>query len=104
MARAATNVTAGRTPASLLDELHAIRPPYEDLVLIHGDYCFLNVVVKDWSLSGFIDLARCGVADRYHDLAQAARSVRRKRPASSGSPSTSCATPPAASSSPRTRR
>jgi kanamycin kinase len=46
-------------------------------VLIHGDYCFPNVVVKDWSLSGFIDLGRCGVADRYHDLAQVARSVRR---------------------------
>jgi kanamycin kinase/aminoglycoside 3'-phosphotransferase-2 len=68
---------AGRAPASLLDELHAARPADEDLVLIHGDYCFPNVVIKDWALSGFIDLGRCGVADRYHDLAQAARSVRR---------------------------
>lgn len=46
-------------------------------MLTHGDYCFPNVVIKDWALSGFIDLGRCGVADRYHDLAQAARSVRR---------------------------
>jgi len=68
---------AGRSPASLLDELHATRPPDEDLVLTHGDYCFPNVVINDWSLSGFIDLGRCGVADRYHDLAQAERSVRR---------------------------
>lgn len=68
---------AGRAPASLLDELRATRPPDEDLVLIHGDYCFPNVVIEGWALSGFIDLGRCGVADRYHDLAQAARGVRR---------------------------
>lgn len=90
LARAAANVAAnavdaddfdgeraGRSPASLLAELHATRPPAEDLVLIHGDYCFPNVVITDWALSGFIDLGRCGVADRYHDLAQVARSVRR---------------------------
>lgn len=68
---------AGRSPASLLDELYATRPPDEDLVLIHGDYCLPNVVFEGWALSGFIDLGRCGVADRYHDLAQAARSIRR---------------------------
>jgi aminoglycoside 3'-phosphotransferase II len=90
LARAAANVAAGtvdaddfdaeragRSPAALLAELQATRPPAEDLVLIHGDYCLPNVVIKDWALSGFIDLGRCGVADRYHDLAQAARSVRR---------------------------
>jgi aminoglycoside 3'-phosphotransferase II len=90
LARAAANVAdgvvkaddfdeerAGRSPASLLDELHATRPPDEELVLTHGDYCFPNVVIDGWALSGFIDLGRCGVADRYHDLAQAARSVRR---------------------------
>jgi aminoglycoside 3'-phosphotransferase II len=90
LARAAANVAAGivdaddfdaehagRSPAALLAELLATRPPAEDLVLTHGDYCLPNVVIKDWALSGCIDLGRCGVADRYHDLAQAARSVRR---------------------------
>ncbi len=90
LARAAANVAAGtvdaddfddervgRSPASLLAELHATRPRAEDLVLIHGDYCLPNVVIADWALSGFIDLGRCGVADRYHDLAQAARSIAR---------------------------
>jgi aminoglycoside 3'-phosphotransferase II len=59
----------GRSSASLLAELHATRPHDEDPVLIHGDYCLPNVVIADWALSGFIDLGRCGVADRYHDLA-----------------------------------
>ena len=90
LARAAANVAAGavdasdfdeervgRSAASLLDELHATRPSDEELVLIHGDCCFPNVVIDGWALSGFIDLGRCGVADRYHDLAQAERSVRR---------------------------
>jgi kanamycin kinase/aminoglycoside 3'-phosphotransferase-2 len=67
----------GRSPASLLAELHATRPHDEDLVLTHGDYCLPNVIIAGWALSGFIDLGRCGVADRYHDLAQATRSVRR---------------------------
>jgi aminoglycoside phosphotransferase len=91
---------AGRSPASLLDELHATRPPDEELVLIHGDYCFPNVVIKGWALSGFIDLGRCGVADRYHDLAQAARSVRRNLGGRAGWRRSS---PPTASASP-TRR
>jgi aminoglycoside phosphotransferase len=68
---------AGRSPVALLDELLATRPPDEDLVLTHGDYCLPNVVIQSWQISGFIDLGRCGVADRYHDLAQATRSVRR---------------------------
>jgi kanamycin kinase/aminoglycoside 3'-phosphotransferase-2 len=68
---------AGRSPAALLAELTATRPRDEDLVLIHGDYCLPNVVIAGWQISGFIDLGRCGVADRYHDLAQTVRSVRR---------------------------
>lgn len=28
------------------------------MALIHGDYCLPNVVIKDWALSGFIDLGR----------------------------------------------
>ncbi len=46
-------------------------------MLIHGDSCFPNVVIKGWAPSGCIDLGRCGGADRSHDMAQAARSVRR---------------------------
>lgn len=36
--------------------------------LIHGDYCLPNVILKDWRLSGLIDLGNGGVGDRHIDL------------------------------------
>ena len=36
--------------------------------LIHGDYCLPNIMLDDWSLSGFIDLGFAGVADKHIDL------------------------------------
>lgn len=37
-------------------------------VLLHGDYCLPNIVLKDWQFSGFIDLGNGGVGDRHIDL------------------------------------
>ena len=37
-------------------------------VLLHGDYCLPNVMLNDWSFSGFIDLGNGGVGDRHIDL------------------------------------
>ena len=37
-------------------------------VLLHGDYCLPNIILNDWKLSGFIDLAGGGVGDRHIDL------------------------------------
>ena len=37
-------------------------------VLIHGDYCFPNVMLDDWKFSGFIDVDGAGVGDRHIDL------------------------------------
>lgn len=67
----------GRTASDLYHELLATRPTTEDLVFTHGDYCLPNILL-DPALSqvnGFIDLGRAGIADRYQDLALAARSL-----------------------------
>ena len=68
---------AGKHASDLYDELLKQCPETEDLVFTHGDYCLPNILF-DWqhnTISGFIDLARAGIADRYHDLALAARSL-----------------------------
>lgn len=62
-------------PRELLRWLQENRPE-EDLVFSHGDYCLPNVFLKDGKVSGFIDLGRSGVADRYQDIALCYRSLR----------------------------
>lgn len=37
-------------------------------VLIHGDYCLPNVLLKDFKFSGFIDVGNGGIGDRHIDL------------------------------------
>jgi kanamycin kinase len=37
-------------------------------VLLHGDYCLPNVMLDNWSFSGFIDVGNGGVGDRHVDL------------------------------------
>jgi aminoglycoside 3'-phosphotransferase-2 len=67
---------AGRSPLDLLADVEATRPADEDLVVTHGDYCLPNVILSaDGEVAGFVDLGRAGVADRYRDLALAARSI-----------------------------
>ena len=37
-------------------------------VLIHGDYCLPNLMLRDWEFTGFIDLGNAGIGDRHIDL------------------------------------
>ena len=36
--------------------------------LIHGDYCLPNIILKDWKLSGYIDVGNGGLGDRHIDI------------------------------------
>jgi aminoglycoside phosphotransferase len=51
------------------------KPKEEDLVFTHGDYCFPNIIVDSDEISGFIDLGRSGIGDRYVDLSVIIRSI-----------------------------
>lgn len=68
---------SGRTVLDLFAELLATAPAQEDLVFTHGDYCLPNILLADNQVSGFVDLGRAGVGDRYRDLALAQRSLIR---------------------------
>lgn len=63
-----------KDPEELLAWLVANKPE-EELVLSHGDFCLPNIFVQDGKLAGFIDLGRCGVADRWKDIAICYRSL-----------------------------
>ncbi len=68
---------AGWTADDLVAELNRTRPPTEGLVVCHGDLSLPNVLIDPATLTvtGLVDLARAGVADRYVDLAIATRSI-----------------------------
>jgi aminoglycoside phosphotransferase len=63
----------------LLAELLASRPPEENLVLCHGDYCLPNVIVQEGgaAVRGFVDWGFGGASDPWRDWAIAAGSVAR---------------------------
>ena len=37
-------------------------------VLLHGDYCLPNVMLDNWTFSGFLDVGGGGIGDRHIDL------------------------------------
>ncbi|UOQ87200.1 APH(3') family aminoglycoside O-phosphotransferase [Gracilibacillus salinarum] len=65
----------GRKASKLFEELLFKKPSNEDLVFTHGDYCLPNIILNKGEVSGFIDVGRTGIADRYQDVALAVRSI-----------------------------
>jgi len=65
----------GRTPMELYDYLMKNKPS-EELVLTHGDYCLPNIFINGDKTSGFIDMGRGGIADKYQDIALCYRSLK----------------------------
>ncbi len=39
-----------------------------DEVVMHGDYCLPNIILKDFRLNGFVDLGWGGIGDSHYDL------------------------------------
>jgi len=63
-----------KNPKELLSWLIDNRPQ-EELVLSHGDFCLPNIFFSENKVSGFIDLGKMCVADKYQDIALCYRSL-----------------------------
>lgn len=63
-----------KDPADLLRWLYDNRPK-EELVLSHGDYCLPNIFGIRGNVSGYIDLGKTGIADKWCDIALCYRSL-----------------------------
>lgn len=64
-----------KSPADLLKWLKQNKPK-EDLVFSHGDFCLPNIFAQNSKVTGFIDLGRGGIADKYQDIALCYRSLK----------------------------
>jgi len=64
-----------KNPEHLLEWLIRNKPD-EELVLSHGDFCLPNIFLEDGKVSGFIDLGRTGVSDKWQDIALCYRSLK----------------------------
>lgn len=63
-----------RNPSELLQWLYENKPE-EELVLSHGDYCLPNIFGIHDEVTGYIDLGRTGIADKWCDIALCYRSL-----------------------------
>ncbi|MCL1878008.1 MAG: aminoglycoside 3'-phosphotransferase [Defluviitaleaceae bacterium] len=64
-----------QTPIQLYEYL-LINKPDEELHLTHGDFCLPNIFVTENKATGFIDMGRGGIGDKYQDIALCLRSLR----------------------------
>ena len=50
--------------------------PKEDRMLVHGDFCLPNIFFADDEITGFIDIGRMGIGDKWQDIALCYRSLK----------------------------
>ena len=74
-----------RDPEALLRWLEDNRPE-EEPCFTHGDLCLPNILAEGNRLTGFIDCAGMGTADRWQDLALCLRSLRKNLAGDYGGP------------------
>ncbi len=67
--------TPFNTPEELYEYL-ANNQHKEEMVFSHGDYCLPNIFLSDDKVSGFIDLGRSGIGDKWQDIALCVRSIK----------------------------
>jgi len=63
-----------KTPQELYEYL-VKNQPKEEFVFSHGDYCLPNLFFDHGKVTGYIDLGRSGVADKWQDIALCVRSL-----------------------------
>ena len=59
----------GWTAAQVWDAMQSLLPFPPDPVVTHGDFSLDNILLSGSEVSGCIDTARVGIADRYQDIA-----------------------------------
>ena len=59
----------GLAPQTIYTRLMRTVPEHEDIVVVHGDATFDNLLIDDAENVGFIDCGHAGRGDRYLDLA-----------------------------------
>jgi aminoglycoside 3'-phosphotransferase II len=59
----------GILPQAIYTRLMRTVPEHEDIVVVHGDATFDNLLIDDAENVGFIDCGHAGRGDRYLDLA-----------------------------------
>lgn len=64
-----------KNPEELLEWLESNRPAFEPF-FSHGDYCLPNIFLENGEISGFIDLGRAGIGDKWNDIALCYRSLK----------------------------
>lgn len=57
-----------RSAEDAIKVIHERKHLFHPNTLIHGDYCLPNIILNDWSFSGFIDLDNSGVSERHIDV------------------------------------